>query len=224
MELQKILSLEGASYYLKKIIDIGIWKQLFNLNISTERIKKLNKLNKIIYNIQNKQLEVYLKSKVGNFKRKEVIKLSVLINKNKYKNVSERLKLGNEVSGLLEILLVKQKLVKKVITNPTKTNVYNLYQQVGKDGLGLLLISLLNSQNWKEKLGSIKQVIKCYNQSQVINPPQILNGKDLIRELDLEAGPIVGKVLNEIKLAQIQGKISNYQEAIKWAKGLVNNY
>lgn len=48
--------------------------------------------------------------------------------------------------------------------------------------------------------------------------PKLINGYDVMKFLNIKEGPIVGKVLKFIKEAQILGKISTKNEAIKLAK------
>ncbi len=54
----------------------------------------------------------------------------------------------------------------------------------------------------------------------VVYPTSLVTGNDLIRELNIKPSPAIGKLLTEIKIAQIEGKISNIDEAIEFAQNL----
>ena len=57
---------------------------------------------------------------------------------------------------------------------------------------------------------------------QVAHPTPLVTGKELIQALNLPAGPKIGWLLTEIQVAQIEGKISNPQDAIKLASQLLD--
>lgn len=48
----------------------------------------------------------------------------------------------------------------------------------------------------------------------------LITGKDIIKELNLEPGPKIGKIKSEIEKAFLDGKISTREEAFKMLKGL----
>jgi tRNA nucleotidyltransferase (CCA-adding enzyme) len=66
----------------------------------------------------------------------------------------------------------------------------------------------------------ITYLVRCYfNPTDPIAHPQpLVTGTDLMRELNLKPSPTIGKLLTEIQIAYIEGKISNFQEAIGFGK------
>ncbi|MEC4818901.1 MAG: CCA tRNA nucleotidyltransferase, partial [Scytonema sp. PMC 1069.18] len=54
----------------------------------------------------------------------------------------------------------------------------------------------------------------------VAHPVSLVSGSDLMVALDIAASPLVGKLLTEIAVAQIEGKVSTRAEAIEFASGL----
>jgi tRNA nucleotidyltransferase (CCA-adding enzyme) len=52
---------------------------------------------------------------------------------------------------------------------------------------------------------------------QVAHPAPLLTGNDLMKALDLPASPLVGKLLTEIQIARIEGKISSREDALEFA-------
>ena len=55
----------------------------------------------------------------------------------------------------------------------------------------------------------------------VAHPTPLLSGKELIIALKIPASPLVGKILTEISVAQIEGKVSTPEEAIAFARHIV---
>ena len=51
----------------------------------------------------------------------------------------------------------------------------------------------------------------------VAHPTPLITGKDLMQALQLPSSPLVGELLLQIQLAQIEGKISTSKEAIEFA-------
>lgn len=58
---------------------------------------------------------------------------------------------------------------------------------------------------------------------QVAHPTLLVNGNDLMQALHLPASPQIGKLLIEIQLARIEGKISSREDALEFAAQLVNS-
>jgi tRNA nucleotidyltransferase (CCA-adding enzyme) len=58
---------------------------------------------------------------------------------------------------------------------------------------------------------------------QVAHPMPLVNGNDLIQGLHLPAGPQLGKLLIEIQLARIEGKVSSYEDALEFAAQLIDS-
>ena len=55
----------------------------------------------------------------------------------------------------------------------------------------------------------------------VAHPTSLLSGKELIIALDIPASPLVGQMLTEIAVAQVEGKVSTFDEAIEYARQLI---
>ena len=58
-------------------------------------------------------------------------------------------------------------------------------------------------------------------QDKVAYPQPLLNGTDLIQTLKLKPSPLIGKMLTEIQIAQIEGKVNNLDDAWQLARDLL---
>jgi tRNA nucleotidyltransferase (CCA-adding enzyme) len=74
-------------------------------------------------------------------------------------------------------------------------------------------------------LVSYEPLIKRYldKNDVVAHPIPLLNGKDMMRALNIPASPFVGELLMEVGVAQAEGKISTVEAAIEFARNLVKN-
>ncbi len=52
--------------------------------------------------------------------------------------------------------------------------------------------------------------------------PPLIRGRDLIRELGVEEGPLVGEVLRRVREAQMEGRVSRREEALALAERLLS--
>ena len=59
-------------------------------------------------------------------------------------------------------------------------------------------------------------------QDSVVYPQCLVRGNDLIRELNLKPSPLIGELLTEIQIAQIELKISTPQQAIDFAQSILD--
>lgn len=55
----------------------------------------------------------------------------------------------------------------------------------------------------------------------VAHPTKLVSGIHIISLLDLPSSPLIGKLLTEIAVAQVEGKVSTFDEAIEFARKLV---
>ncbi len=57
----------------------------------------------------------------------------------------------------------------------------------------------------------------------VSHPTPLVSGQDLIIALQIQASPLIGKLLTEIAVAQVEGKVSTPAEAIAFARQLLDS-
>jgi tRNA nucleotidyltransferase (CCA-adding enzyme) len=55
----------------------------------------------------------------------------------------------------------------------------------------------------------------------VAHPTQLVSGTHIISSLNIPSSPLIGKLLTEIAVAQVEGKISTSYEAIEFAKMII---
>ncbi len=113
---------------------------------------------------------------------------------------------------------------------PSRKAVYRFFRDVGESSVDLVLLALadtratygheLNQETWISVLDICRILLENYweKPEETVSPPPLLNGNELMSELDLKPGPKIGELLADIREAQATGKISIREEAISYAR------
>jgi tRNA nucleotidyltransferase (CCA-adding enzyme) len=83
--------------------------------------------------------------------------------------------------------------------------------------------NLVEAMSFDKLLGSYTPLIRRYLNPDdlVAHPTPLVSGKELIIALNIPASPLIGKLLTEIAIAQVEERISTPTEAIELARHLV---
>jgi hypothetical protein len=113
---------------------------------------------------------------------------------------------------------------------PSRRAIYRLFRDCGEAGVDLVLLGLadlrgvrgatLTQENWSAALDVARILLENYWEKPhaVVAPPRIVDGDDLMRELRLEPGPVVGRMLELIREAQATGNVESRQDALELAR------
>lgn len=114
--------------------------------------------------------------------------------------------------------------------NVTRRAVYRYFRATGKAGLDIGLLTIADhlgtfgepdlGDSWERLLELVDRLFGHYFEAydETIAPPPLLSGSELIAALELEPGPIVGRLLRLIEEAQAAGDISTREEALELAR------
>lgn len=117
------------------------------------------------------------------------------------------------------------------VSDPTRKAIYRFFRETGEAGISLILLALadvratydhaLTQEQWIASLDVARTLLEAYYEKaeEIVRPPQILNGDDLIHELNMKPGPEIGKLLEAIRETQAAGKLATRQEALAFARG-----
>ncbi|KAF3888113.1 MULTISPECIES: tRNA nucleotidyltransferase/poly(A) polymerase family protein [Nostocales] len=98
---------------------------------------------------------------------------------------------------------------------------YFLFQEAGAAFPAIVALAVARGTQVGETAPSIARYLN--PDDLVAHPTSIVSGNDIIITLKIPASPLVGKLLTEIALAQIEGKVSTAAEAIEFAAGLLKS-
>jgi putative nucleotidyltransferase with HDIG domain len=112
---------------------------------------------------------------------------------------------------------------------PSRKAIYRFFRDSGEAGIDLVLLGLadlrgtrgaeISRKTWMAALEVAKILLENYweKRQETVAPPRLLDGNDLMRELNLEPGRIIGHLLEAIREGQATGKINTREDAISFA-------
>lgn len=119
---------------------------------------------------------------------------------------------------------------------PSHKAIYHFFRDSGDAGVDLVLLGLadlrgtqgpkLTKETWIAALTVARILLENFFErpEEVISPPRLLDGNELMNELKLEPGRIVGQLLEAIREGQATGEINQREEAISFARNwLIEN-
>jgi AcrR family transcriptional regulator len=112
----------------------------------------------------------------------------------------------------------------------TRRAVYRYFRSLGDVGVDVVVLNLadhlatwgphLRDERWARRL-EVAHTLLCHyfeRYDEIVAPPPLLTGRDLMAELGLSAGPDLGKLLEAIREAQAAGEVCTRQEALALAR------
>ena len=118
---------------------------------------------------------------------------------------------------------------------PTRKSIYRFFRDAGEAGVDLILLGLADlrgtrdhtqtTENWNAALEIAKIFLENYweKREETVAPPRLLDGNELMKELNLDAGRIIGQLLEAIREGQAIGEISTRDEALSLARKLIED-
>ncbi len=109
---------------------------------------------------------------------------------------------------------------------PTRRAVYRFFRDTGPAGVETLLLSLadhlatygphLIPDRWQRRVETAAAMLVDYWQrpAEVIAPPRLISGHDLMAHFGLEPGPRLGELLEAVREAQAEGTVNTAEEAL----------
>lgn len=113
---------------------------------------------------------------------------------------------------------------------PSRKAIYRFFRDTGKAGIDLVLLGLadlrgtqgamLTQETWSAALDVARTLLENYWEKplETVAPPRLLDGNELMSELGLKPGRVVGQLLEAIREGQATGKIENRAQALDLAR------
>ena len=113
---------------------------------------------------------------------------------------------------------------------PSRRAVYRFFRDAGPAGVDICLLTLadlratyeqtLPQETWAACLDVVRTMLAAWfeKREEQIAPPSLVDGNDLMRELSLQPGPLVGKLLEALREAQAVGTVTTHVEALSYAR------
>ena len=112
---------------------------------------------------------------------------------------------------------------------PTKRAVYRYFRATGEAGVDTLFLSLADHlgtvgpnvswEGFRAHVAVVSHILHLrFVDEDVTSPPKLVSGNDLMRELGLEPGALLGELLETVREAQAAGEVSTREEALALAR------
>ncbi len=113
---------------------------------------------------------------------------------------------------------------------PSRTAIYRFFREAGEAGIDLVLFGLadlrgmrgptLTQETWADALDIARILLENYweKPGEIVAPPRLLDGNELMKELNLEPGRIIGQLLEAIREGQATGKVESREQALDLAR------
>jgi tRNA nucleotidyltransferase/poly(A) polymerase len=115
--------------------------------------------------------------------------------------------------------------------DPSRKSIYRFFRETSAAGIDLILLALadlratyeqtLTQESWSAALDVCQIFLEAWYEkpAEVIAPPSLVNGNDLMTELKMKPGREIGELLELIKEEQVMTHLSTRQEALAFARG-----
>jgi poly(A) polymerase len=115
----------------------------------------------------------------------------------------------------------------------TRRAIFRFFRDLQDDGVACLLLWWADRMATRgpsskiDQIGQQRQRLEellgayFFRQDEVVRPPRLIDGNELMDCFGLEPGPIIGKILQIIEESQAEGKIENKQDAMRLARHIL---
>ncbi len=118
---------------------------------------------------------------------------------------------------------------------PSKRAAYRFFRDTGPAGVDICLLSLadilatygptLPQDLWAHQVDVVRYLLEAWweKNEEVISPPSLVDGHELMEKLGLKPGPIIGQIMRKIQEAQATGEVTNKRQALELAAEIMND-
>ncbi len=112
---------------------------------------------------------------------------------------------------------------------PSRRAIYRFFRDTREAGVDIILLSLadlratyehtLPEDLWKAELDICRILFENYweRPAEVVRPPSLLNGHEVMKVFGLSPSPLIGELLEAVREAQAMGSVSKKEEALDFA-------
>ncbi|MBX3086047.1 MAG: HD domain-containing protein [Anaerolineae bacterium] len=144
----------------------------------------------------------------------------------------ETVRLGNAVRNHMRPMHIHMNSIHT--THVSRRTVYRFWLAAGHQaGIDICLLTLadylgmvgssLSLQDWITHIQCVTPLLDGYfnRHDEIVAPAPLLTGREIMRELDLPAGPAIGRIVRALQEAQASGEIATRDQAIELARQVI---
>ncbi len=111
--------------------------------------------------------------------------------------------------------------------------IYRFFQKTDEAGVANCLLSLADTlatfgttitrEVLESELLICRQLLEAWweQPERLVRPPKLVDGMELMKELELEPGALVGELLEAVRLAQVEGQVTTRRDALNLARQIL---
>lgn len=108
--------------------------------------------------------------------------------------------------------------------------IHRFWRTLGEAGIDVILLNLadylgmvganVNQDRWLLAIENAQRLLGAYfdDYSRYVEPPVLINGSELMRQLGLKPGPVIGELLERIRESQVSGEVLTLDDALSLAR------
>jgi tRNA nucleotidyltransferase/poly(A) polymerase len=121
-------------------------------------------------------------------------------------------------------------------TSVSRRAIYRFFRDTGPTGVEVCLLSLadvlatygpsISIEGWTKHLDVVRSLLEAWweNPQESVSPPNIIDGNKLMNHLQIQPGPVVGRLLDAIRENQAMGVVQTKEQALSLAKDLLKEW
>jgi poly(A) polymerase len=127
------------------------------------------------------------------------------------------------------ITLVRYQRLVLTLENTEPLSIYHFWRKLGEAGVDVCLLTLANylashgsylkQNDWLMLIDRIRILLDAWydKHEQLVSPPILADGNLLMQTFQLKPGPILGELLEQIRMAQVTGEVHSQADALAYA-------
>lgn len=142
------------------------------------------------------------------------------------KEFAPRLRLSNEERSRASRIETAFRCIQALVPPLTPREIHRYYREVEEAGIDGILLATATFKGeppelWRQ--GVALPLLKAFfkRHQQIVAPPPLVTGRDLIQHLGLSSGPLIGELLEQLLEEQVEGTIRTRNQALRFAKRLM---
>ncbi len=121
------------------------------------------------------------------------------------------------------------------LTDTEPLSIYHFWRKLNDAGVDVCLLTLANylathgsylkQKDWLMLVDRVRILLDAWydKREQLVSPPVLVDGNRLMEALQLKPGPILGELLEQIRMAQVTGVVNTDAEALAFAETYLRN-
>ncbi|MBI1279476.1 MAG: hypothetical protein GC179_15205 [Anaerolineaceae bacterium] len=142
---------------------------------------------------------------------------------------ADALRLSIAEKSRLMVILRYQRLI-YTLEDTTPLSLYHFWRKLNEAGIDVCLMTLadylathgshLKQDEWLMLVERVRIVLEAWydKHQQIVSPPSLVDGNQLMEFLQLKPGPILGELLEQIRVGQVINEVHDRDSALAYAK------